>query len=381
MAESLRALVLGSGYAGQGHVEALRYSGVEVVGMASRTTEVVSRVAADMGIPYANTNWRQALADLKPDVVSVATPGGAHFEPVMAALEQGCNVLCDKPLAATATDAKRMYLKAREKGVKTAYGASYRYQPHTLLVKGLVAEGAIGEPLEVEGISHFNINPLAPFGWAHRIDSGGGRLNNNFIHKLSMVLHVLNGTITHVCGEARNDMPKAPVVSGVHDFRDWGSLTPNAEDAEKLSWETADADWSYTVMARVTPEAGHAQPVSALFKHGGLQPRFDDDYVAFYGRDAALHVKGVYGQGPTYICKRNGTWEEVPLPSHIADSLPDVLENTHRNWTQLAREFAADLRGEGYSGYQTFKDGWIYQEVIEAVREGKGWVEVPWDIS
>ena len=89
MAESLRALVLGSGYAGQGHVEALRYSGVEVVGMASRTTEVVSRVAADMGIPYANTNWSQALADLKPDVVSVATPGGAHFEPVMAALEQG----------------------------------------------------------------------------------------------------------------------------------------------------------------------------------------------------------------------------------------------------------------------------------------------------
>ena len=271
-------------------------------------------------------------------------------------------------------------MRALAAGVKTAYGASYRYQPHTILAKELVTEGIIGEPLEVEGISHFNINPLIPFGWAHRIEAGGGRLNNNFIHKLAMVLDVLNGRITRVCGEARNDMPKAPVVSGVHDFREWGNLAPSAEEAQELSWESADADWSYTVMARVVPAAAHAQPVSALFKHGGLLPRYNDDYVAFFGREASLHVKGVYGQGPSFLYKGDGAWEELQIPARITDSLPEVSENTYRNWTQLAREFASDLRGEGYSGYHTFKEGWIYQEVIDAVREGKGWVEIPEDV-
>jgi len=98
--------------------------------------------------------------DLQPDIVAIGTPGGAHFEPIMAALAHGCHVYCDKPLAATAVHAKTLYQTAIEAGVKTAYAASYRYMPHVLLAKELVAQGAIGEPLEVECISHFNLNPL-----------------------------------------------------------------------------------------------------------------------------------------------------------------------------------------------------------------------------
>lgn len=133
-----RALILGSGFAGQGHAMALRDNGVEIVGMASRTQSVVEKIASEMDIPYATTNWQKALTDLNPDIVAVGTPGGAHFEPVMAALEQSCHVLCDKPLATTASQAKTMYLKAREKNVKTAYAASFRYQPHALDRKSVV---------------------------------------------------------------------------------------------------------------------------------------------------------------------------------------------------------------------------------------------------
>ncbi|HAA74416.1 TPA: gfo/Idh/MocA family oxidoreductase, partial [Candidatus Latescibacteria bacterium] len=49
----LTALTLGAGFAGQGHSEAFRYHGVEIAGMASRTADVVERVAGEMGIPYA----------------------------------------------------------------------------------------------------------------------------------------------------------------------------------------------------------------------------------------------------------------------------------------------------------------------------------------
>jgi len=380
MSKSLSALVLGSGFAGQGHAEAFRDAGVEITGMASRTRIVVEQVAAEMKIPYATTDWQQALLDLKPDIVAVGTPGGAHFEPVMAALEQGCHVFCDKPLATAASEARKLYQKARQMGVKTAYAASYRYQPHVLLAKALVAAGVIGEPLEVECISHYNLNPLIPFGWSHRIDLGGGRLSNNFTHKLSIVLHVLQGSVIAVNGEARNDMHNAPVVEGVHDFREREKFAPSPEEFDQLEWRAVDSEWSYTVLTHIKPVLDHRQPVSALFRHGGLQPRFNEDYVAFYGREAALYIKGAYATGPLYLRRRGGQWDELPVPEEITASLPVIEDNTQRNWTQLVHEFVADIRGEGYAGYQTFKDGWIFQEVIDAVRAGQGWTKIASDL-
>jgi predicted dehydrogenase len=297
----------------------------------------------------------------------------------VAALKQGCHIYCDKPLTATAAQARELYQLAQEMKVKTAYAASYRYQPHVLLARELVAAGAIGEPLEVECVSHYNLNPLIPFGWSHRLDLGGGRLNNNFTHKLSLVLHVLDGQLRAVKGEARNDMPRAPIVEGVHDFRERGQFAPSSAEAEGYQWAEVDSEWSYTVMAQIEPTAAHRLPVSALFRHGGLQPRFHDDYVAFYGRDAAIHINGSYALGPLYLRQRGSDWEAIPLPERITAALPAIEDNTQRNWTQLAREFVADIRGEGNSGYQTFKDGWLFQKAIEAVRNDDHWYPLPTD--
>ena len=371
----LRALILGSGFAGQGHAQALRDSGVEIVGMVSRTLDVVERVASDLNIPYACTDWQQALTDLQPHVVAIGTPGGVHFEPILAALAQGCHVYCDKPLAATAIHAQMLYLKAQEAGIKTAYAASYRYQPHALLARQMVEDGAIGEPLEVECVSHFNLDPLIPFGWSHRIEAGGGRLNNNFTHKLSIVEHVLAGQVIAVSGETRNDMPKAPVVPGVHDFRERHKFAPTDADNPNLTWAAANAEWSYTVMAHIQSPLQINQPVSAVFRHSALQPRYNDDYIAFYGKDGAIYIQGHYAQGPLYLSQKRKPWKQISLPERITAVLPKIKDDTQRNWTQLAREFVSDIIEEGSSSYQTFKDGWIYQEIIEFVRNSDGWLD------
>ncbi|MDA0711075.1 MAG: Gfo/Idh/MocA family oxidoreductase [bacterium] len=377
---ALRALILGSGFAGQGHAMALRDSGVDIVGMASRTRTVVEQIAGKLKIPYATTNWQQALVDLKPDLVAVGTPGGAHLAPALAALSQGCHVLCDKPLATSARDAKALYLKSREKDVKTAYAASFRYQPHALLAKELVAEGVLGEPQETECISHYNLDPLIPFGWSHRIDQGGGRLANNFTHKLSIILHVLDGRITAVNGETRNDMHRAPVVEGVHDFRERDRFAPKNGADPDIEWASVDSEWTYTVLARISSTHPHRMPVSAVFKHSGLQPRFAPDGVAFYGSEGAIHIEGAYAQGPLYLTRDKKTWEQIPVPEHITRSLPDIVDDTQRNWTQLAREWVAHIQGGPYSGYQTFADGWRYQEVVDAIRRGQGWETQDQDI-
>lgn len=367
----LTALIYGSGFAGQGHTEALRYAGVEVVGMVSRTADVVAQVAEKLDIAYHGTDWEQALKDLNPDIVAIGTPGGAHVAPILAALEHGCHVFCDKPLAASAQDAKLIYDRANEAGVKTAFAASYRYMPYVLLAKELIADGAIGEPQEVECVSHFNLEKLIPFGWSHTLEQGGGRLNNNFTHKLSIVLNVLAGSMQSVSGSVRSDMEKAPVVAGVHNFKTRRAFMPKSADNPDLEWRESDAEWSYTVLANIdAPQT--KEPVSALFKHSGLQPRFQPDYMAFYGSDGAIYVEGHYARGPLFLNRGEG-WTEMPLPDHIVQGHPSIEDDTQRNWTILMQEFVADIQGEPHEPYQTFADGAHYQAIIEKIRAGDGW--------
>ncbi len=368
MVQKLKALVMGSGFAGQGHAEALRFCDVEVVGMVSRTAETVNAVAKKLNIPYASTDWEQALVDLQPDIVAIGTPGGAHFEPIMSALKHKSHIFSDKPLAETASKAKELYEQAQMQGVKTAYAASYRYQPNVLYAHELIKQGCIGQILEIECISHFNLNPLIPFGWSHRIETGGGRLNNNFTHKLSIVEYLLDGTIASVVGTVRNDMPKAPIVSGVHDFRTRRDFIPNDDQLTQVEWANSNVEWSYSVLMGLDSLFA-SQSVSALFKHSSLQPRFGEDHIAIYGDEGAIIITGCYGQEKFLLHNSDNGWQEQSLPNNIKEQVPDIDDDTQRNWTALMREFVADIQDEPHTHYQTFKDGWMYQEIIEHIRD------------
>lgn len=375
MSKAIRVLVHGTGFAGQGHAEAFRAVGAEVVGICGRTPKVVEKVSRDMNIPYGGTDWQEALDDCKPDVVSIATPGGAHFEPIKQAIAAGCHIFCDKPLTADGDTAKELYELAEAKGLKTAFAASFRYMPEVLHAKRLVADGAIGEPLEVECISHFNLERDIPFGWSHRREDGGGRLNNNFTHKLSIVTSVIGEDILSVMGEVRDDMGKAPIVKGVHNFKTRRDHIPDNLNDPALDWGDSNVEWSYNVTAKIrSPFAKKA--VSALFKHGGLHPRFNEDYIAFYGHLGTIYIKGHYGSGPLYLYGKDKAWNEVPLPADIAGDVPNVKGDTERNWQYLIRTFVKDIQGETVAPYQTFKDGAHYQELIDIIRENGNWTDV-----
>jgi predicted dehydrogenase len=378
MPQPLRALILGAGYAGQGHAQALRLAGVEIAGMASRTADVGAKIAASLIIPRYSADWRGLLAEIKPDIVAVGTPGGTHLEMISAALETGCHVLADKPLATTAADARALYELAQSKGVKTAYAASYWHQPQAIYARLLVQEGFLGKVFEIEGVSHFNWPPLMPFGWPHRLETGGGRLNNNFPHKLAIAQNILQGEILAVMGESRNDLKKVPIGKEVHDFRDFAKQAMSPEQAAKFKWAEVNSDWAYTALLRIgDPTKGLDEAASVTFRHSALRLGRFNDYMAVYGEKGTLHVDGTYMQGPMYLKTDGPTWEELAIPLEIIDSLPDEKDHTQRNWNQLALEFVADIQGQPHPRYLSFRDGWIYQEVVDTVRSNKCWVAVP----
>lgn len=381
MSNELRALILGSGYAGEGHTLALQRAGVNVVAMASRTLDACQRMAAKLNIPSAGTDWRAMITEIKPDIVAVGTPGGVHLEMISAAVEANCHVLCDKPLATTAQDARTIYQRAKAKGVKTAYAASYRYQPQTLYTRELIQQGVLGAVYEVECVSHYNWPKLMPFGWPHRLDQGGGRLNNNFTHKLAIVQNSVGGEILAAMGECRNDLKRVPVADKVHDFREYMQRTLTPEAAARGEWAEVDSDWSYNVITRIGDRAaGLDAAVTATFRHSALRTGRNPDYMALYGEKGTLHVEGAYMQGGMALCTDGKTWEELPIPERIRAALPPEPDHSQRNWDQLVREFVADIQGQGNAGYQTFRNGWIYQEVIDIVRAGSGWTPVASDL-
>lgn len=374
MTHGLKVLVAGTGFAGKGHSAAFRAAGCEVVGMVGRTDHVVRDVATDLGIAYASTNWQAALSELKPDIVSIATPGGAHYEPIKQAIAAGSHVFCDKPMTTTGETATNLRDLAQAKGVKTAFSASYQYTPSVQHAKRLITEGAIGAPTEIESISHFNLERGIPFGWSHRAEDGGGRLNNNFTHSLAIAQTLISGDIVQIAGDIRDDLGRAPKVDGVHDFTKRRNFIPDDLDDPSLDWGDSNVEWSYTVMARMRTDLA-AQPVSVLFKHGGLVPRFHDDHIVVYGTKGAIHLQGNYGAGKLSL--HDGTrWAERPTPSELAAAVPPGLAETEQCWHVLTDLFVRDIRGEDVPAYPTFVQGALYQNIIDAVRRSDKWVDV-----
>lgn len=375
MDRKLKVLISGTGFAGQGHADAFRAEGAEIVGIVGRTPSIVEQVAKKKSIPYFGSDWQQALDHCQPDIVSIGTPGGAHYETIIQAIEFGCHVFCDKPLTDKSESAVELYELAKQKNVKTAFASSFRYMPHIQHAKLLVANGAIGEPVEVECISHFNLERDIPFGWSHRKEDGGGRLNNNFTHKLSIVTSVIGEKILSISGEVRDDLGKAPIVKGVHNFKTRRDHIPKDLNDPTLEWGDSNVEWTYTVLAQLESHIA-SKPVSVLFKHGGLNPRFNEDHIVFYGTAGAIYIKGHYGSGPLYVWTENKTWNEMPLPQEIVDAQPKVEGDTERNWQCLVRDFVKDIKGEPFTPYQSFKEGSLYQELIDLIRMNNTSIDV-----
>ena len=369
----MKVLVAGTGFAGKGHTAAFRAARCEVVGIVGRTEHVVRDVAAGLGIPFASTDWAAALADLRPDIVSIATPGGAHYDQIKQAIAAGCHVFCDKPMTTTGNTATELHQLAQAKGVKTAFAASFQYMPSVQHAKRLIAEGTIGEPTEIESISHFNLERGIPFGCSHRAEDGGGRLDNNLTHSLAIAQTLVEDKILQISGDVRDDLGRAPKVSGVHGFAKRCAFIPDDLDDPTPEWGESSVEWSYTVMARLGSTMA-TQPVSVLFKHGGLVPRFNDDHVVIYGTKGAIHLEDHYGSGALslYDCKG---WSELPTPADLAN-VPSGAGETEQCWNVLANFFMRDIKGNTVPTYRTFAQGALYQNIIDTIRRSDAWADV-----
>ncbi|MCX7044847.1 MAG: Gfo/Idh/MocA family oxidoreductase [Candidatus Sumerlaeota bacterium] len=146
----LRAGVIGTGFIGPVHIEALRRLGVQVTALCD-VPGVVLGAAAKLGIPQVFTDYREMLNTSGVDVVHIASPNRFHCEMSLAALQAGKSVVCEKPLAMNTKETAQIVKAAKASKTVFAVNYNFRFYPAILQMRKMAASGELGEIIHVNG--------------------------------------------------------------------------------------------------------------------------------------------------------------------------------------------------------------------------------------
>ncbi len=232
--EKLRVGIIGTGAIAQGkHMPCLaKQSAVDLVAFCDLVEERAVAGAQKYGAKGAKvyTDYRKMLAAEKLDVVHVCTPNISHAELSVAAMEAGCHVMCEKPMAKTAEGARKMVEAAKRTGKKLTVGYQSRYRADSQYLKRYCEQGGLGEIYFAKAHA---IRRRAVPTWGVFLDEevqGGGPLIDIGTHSLDLTLWLMDnyepqyavGTTYHKLGKRKN---------GANAWGPWDPKTFTVEDS------------------------------------------------------------------------------------------------------------------------------------------------------
>ena len=201
---TIGAAVIGSGFIGTVHIEALRRIGVQVRGLLETTPELGSERAAQLGLPRAYASLDELLADDSVDVVHVTSPNHLHFEHASAILAAGRNVICEKPLAMSAAQSGELVRQAARSGKIAVVNFNIRFYPVNQHLRSAIAAGEVGDVRLLTG-HYFQDWLLYDTDWNWRLEPehGGGlrAVGDIGSHWLDLTSFVSGRRVTHVMAD------------------------------------------------------------------------------------------------------------------------------------------------------------------------------------
>ncbi len=195
--KTLNVAVIGLGM-GRGHLAGFDgYERANVVGICDIDEDRLAEVGETYNLPQAArfTDYRKLIDDakkLKLDAVSIALPNSLHAPVATAALAEGLHVLCEKPMATCASEARAM-LQAAERANKTLMiNFSFRFNPQSQALKRAVEAGRIGEIYYARTVWHRRRGLPRFGGWfGQKEHSGGGPIIDLGVHRLDLAMWLM----------------------------------------------------------------------------------------------------------------------------------------------------------------------------------------------
>lgn len=338
--------IIGASFAKAAYLPALRHvADAEVVALASARMESARSAADAFDVPHAYDDWEAMLADHAFDLVCIATPTVFHAPQTLAALEGGAHVLCEKPTAMNAGEARAMLDAAEAAGRIHMIDHELRFNPNRMHIAERIHRGDLGE------VRHVNISNIGsswsdpasrPEGdWWSSAEQGGGRLGANGSHQVDLLRWWL-GEVAWVTGAA-------PVMVPDRIGSDTGEpWTATADDVAFFTLEMASGAVAHVFMSGVA--AHNMGNVTQVFGSKGTLILSNDDEQLLFA------PKGEDFQNVT-----------VADPNAELSGVGAGIWNV--SVVSLMRELCAAIReGRPPARGSTFLDGLRNQLVLDAVR-------------
>ena len=204
------AAVVGTGFIGPVHVEALRRAGVHVAGILGSSAEKSRSAAERLGLPKGYRDFAEVLADRDVDAVHITTPNRHHFAQASAALQAGKHVLCEKPLAMNSRETAELVALAKKSGRAAGVAYNIRFYPLCHEAAARVRQQSVGTILHVAGSyvqdwllkdTDFNWRVLAADGGELRAVADIGT------HWLDLVQFIIQQRVVAVCADLKTVHP------------------------------------------------------------------------------------------------------------------------------------------------------------------------------
>jgi predicted dehydrogenase len=375
----IKTAVIGAGFMGKVHTEGIRRLGnVEVVAAAAVSREEAERFGQLMSIERVTDDYRELIADPEIEAVHVCTPNALHAPVSIAAMQAGKHVLCEKPLAMSAAEARQMLDVARQTGVVHCVNHNLRYYPVLQHVRQMIARGELGEILMVQGtyVQDWLLYDT-DYNWRLDVkDSGPMRVVADIgSHWMDLIQHLTGLKITALCAdmETFHKKRKRPKVA-IETFAG-KTLRPDEYDEVEIPTEDYGA-----VLLHLGERARGAYTVSQMAV--GNKNRFQ---IEIYGtRSGVMWNQEMPDQ--LWIGHRNDPNQLIVKdpallagPAATFADLPgghsEGYDDTHK---QVYRRFYRRIADPSVPiDFPTFEDGVWGMELLEKIMEShksRSWV-------
>jgi predicted dehydrogenase len=339
--------IIGVGFGAQVHAPGFRSEGWDVAAICSRNRDKAWKAATEAGIADAYTDPMDVIRRDDLAAVSIITPPAAHHALSIAALKAGKHVLCEKPFALDASQAREMLDAAANAGRTAMVAHEFRHTPQRAYIKQLLGEGYIGKfhlcTIELFLDRYITPEPRPVTWMAHKSEGGGllGALGSHYIDGLRYWF----GDVASVSGRL-------------------ATLRPDLVDSAGK---------------RVKAETDDTFSITLTFKEGGTATMIAS-FATTPTRGAKIAVMGDNGTliaeqpGPNpledgvVVGSRNGApLQELKTPPQYTP-FKDARDHRLMAFRLLARDFTKGVE-QGTSPSPSFTDGWRCQQVLDAVQE------------
>lgn len=208
--ERIKAAVIGMGFIGVAHVDAIkRVPGVDVVAIVDAYH--AKEKAKQVDVPNAFDDYREMIEICKPDCIHICAPNNLHKEIAIYAFERGINVVCEKPMTLNSEDAREMTEAARKSGKVNAVNFHNRFYPVNHQLRTMIQNGELGKIQNIQGAylqdcflydTDFNWRMLSENSGKTRVVSDIGS------HWIDLAEYLIGQKVTEVFAEFQQTYPE-----------------------------------------------------------------------------------------------------------------------------------------------------------------------------